>query len=213
MRAVQEQQDLVASERVRADRRSRAQTQEFANLTAELLAGRQGPDVQLEGMRIGVKVGKPETYSGEKTRDLDTWLFQVREHLDITTIPARGHVPYAASLLRGNAVLWCCETCEGHRRPATWDDFCRMLCEQFRPEDYGRRGRNELATMWQFGKESVADFVFRFRSTCLKIPDLSEVEKLDRFVRTLAQDIRLQVELHGPRISMKRQCLPNGPTL
>ena len=95
MRAVQEQQDLVVAERVRVDRRSRAQTQEFANLTAELLAGRRGPEVQLEGMRIGVKVEKPETYSGKKSRDLDTWLFQVREHLEITTIPARGHVPYA----------------------------------------------------------------------------------------------------------------------
>ena len=45
MRAVQEQQDLVAAERVWADCRSRAQTQEFANLTAELLAGRRGPEV------------------------------------------------------------------------------------------------------------------------------------------------------------------------
>ena len=44
-RTVQEQQELVATERVRADRRARAQTQEFANLTVELLAGRQGPDV------------------------------------------------------------------------------------------------------------------------------------------------------------------------
>ena len=198
-RTVQEQQEQVATERLRADRRARAQTQDFANLTAELLAGRQGPDVQLGGMRLGVKVEKPETYSGEKTRDLDTWLFQVREHLDITTIPARGHVPYAASLLRGNAALWWRETCEGNRRPATWDDFCRMLRDQFRPEDYGRRGRDELATMRQFGKESVADFVFRFRATCLKIPDLSEAEKLDRFVRALSQDIRLQVELRGPQ--------------
>ena len=74
-----------------------------------------------------------------------------------------------------------------------------MLRDQFRPEDYGRRGRDELATMRQFAKESVADFVFRFRSTCLKIPDLSEAEKMDRFVRALAQDIRLQVELRGPQ--------------
>ena len=101
MRTVQEQQEQVATKRLRVDRRSRGQTQEFANLTVELLAGQQGPDVQLEGMRIGVKVEKPDTYSGEKTRDLDTWFFQAREHLDITTIPARGHVPYAASLLRG----------------------------------------------------------------------------------------------------------------
>ena len=68
-------------------------------MTTKLLAGRRGPEVQMEGMRIGIKVEKPETYSGEKTRDLDTWLFQVCKHLDITTIPARGHVPYAASLL------------------------------------------------------------------------------------------------------------------
>ena len=33
-RSVQEQQEMVATERVRADRRARAQTQEFANLTA-----------------------------------------------------------------------------------------------------------------------------------------------------------------------------------
>ena len=39
-RAVQEQQDMVATKRLRADCRSRAQTQDFANMTAELLAGR-----------------------------------------------------------------------------------------------------------------------------------------------------------------------------
>ena len=44
----------------------------------------------------------------------------------------------------------------------------------------------------------MADFVFRFRATCLKIPDLSEAEKMDRFVRALAQDVRLQVELRCP---------------
>ena len=45
----------------------------------------------------------------------------------------------------------------------------------------------------------MADFVFRFRATCLKIPDLSEAEKMNHFVRALAQDVRLQVELRGPR--------------
>ena len=172
---------------------------EFTNLTAELLAGRRGPDVQFDGMRIGVKVEKPEAYSGEKGRDLDTWLFQVREHLNITNIPARGHVPYAASLLRGNAALWWREQCEANRRPAAWEDFCRVLHEQFRPEDYSRRGRDELAELRQYTREYVADFVFRFRTTCLKIADLSDAEKLDRFVHALVPDIRLQVELRGPR--------------
>ena len=91
---------------MRGDRRAQAQMREFANLTVELLAGRRGPEVQMEGMRIGVKVEKPENYDGSKGRDLDTWLFQVQEHLQLTVILVRGHVPYAASLLRGSAALW-----------------------------------------------------------------------------------------------------------
>ena len=198
-RGLQAQEEVLAAERLRGDRRAQAQMREFANLTAELLAGRRGPEVQVEGMRIGVKVEKPENYDGSKSRDLDTWLFQVQEHLQLTVIPVRGHVPYAASLLWGNAALWWRELCEANNRPTTWDDFCRLLREQFRPENYSRRGRDELADIRQFNKESVADFVFRFRATCLKINDLSEAEKLDRFVRALVSEIRLQVELRGPR--------------
>ena len=44
----------------------------------------------------------------------------------------------------------------------------------------------------------MADFVFHFRATCLKIQDLSEAEKIDRFVHALVLQIRLQVELHSP---------------
>ena len=99
----------------------------------------------------------------------------------------------------GNAALWWRELCEANNRPATWDDFCRLLHEQFRPENYSCRGRDELADIRQFNKESVADSVFRFHATCLKIVDLSEDEKLDRFVHALVPDIRLQVELRGPR--------------
>ena len=117
MRAVQEQQDIVEVERKRADRRSRAQTQEFANLTAELIAQKQGtgPAAQFEGMRFNLKVEKPETYDGDKARDLDTWLFQVREHLELSTVPMGGRVMYTASLLRGNAALWWKEASKANR--------------------------------------------------------------------------------------------------
>ena len=78
---------------------------------------------------MGVKVEKPEVYDGDKSRDLDKWLFQVREHLNLTVIPERGHISYAASLLRSNAALWWCETCEGNHCPAMWEDFSRVLRE------------------------------------------------------------------------------------
>ena len=72
MRELQEAQNAAATERVRVNRRSRAQTQEFATLTAELLAARQGPQVQLQGTRFGIKVEKPANYNGNKGQDLDT---------------------------------------------------------------------------------------------------------------------------------------------
>ena len=169
MRHLQEQHDIVAMEHLRADHKSRAQTQEFANLTVELLAGQRGPKIQWDGMRMGVKVEKPDTYDGNKPRELDTWLFQVCEHLNLTVIPERGHVPYATSLLCGNVAFWWRETCEGDRRPATWDDVRRVLHEQFWPKDYGRRGRDELVGLQQYAKETVVDFVSRFCPTCLKI--------------------------------------------
>ena len=115
----------------------------------------------------------------------------VQEHLQLTVIPVRGHVPYAASLLRGNAALWWRELCEANNRPTTWDDFCRLLQEQFQPKTYSCHGRDELADLKKFNRESVADFVFRFRVTCLNIADLLEAEKLDRFIRVLVPEIRL----------------------
>ena len=90
-RELQEYRERVETERIRADRRSRLQIQEFANLTAELVAGRRVP--AMEGVHIGVKVERPEYFDGGKTQDVDTWLFQVCEHLDITAIPERGRVP------------------------------------------------------------------------------------------------------------------------
>ena len=195
---LQEQENIVAVERLGGDRRSRAQMQEFINLTTELLVERRGPKVQLEGMRLGLKVEKADMYGGTKGRDPDTWLFQVREHLNLTIIPKQGHVSYVASLLCGNATLWWHKTCEANHRPAMWEDFCRVLCEQFQPEDYSCHGRDELAGMRQYGKESMADFVSRFCATCLKIQDLLEAEKMDRFVRTLVPEVRLHIELWGP---------------
>ena len=70
--------------------------------------------------------------------------------------------------------------------------------DQFRPENWSRRGRDELANLYQYGKESVAYFLHRFWSVCLKINNLSGDEKLDRFVRALVPDVRVQVELRSP---------------
>ena len=193
---IAEQREIAETAQLRADRRGRAQVQDFAQLTAELLTAR-GPEAQV-ARPFGVKMERPDYFEGGRNQDVDTWVFQVHEHLNMTRLPVDTHVSYAASLFRGNAALWWRELCEQGLRSATWDEFVAALRTQFRPENWSRRGRDELATMYQYSKESVADFLHRFRATCLKIEHLSEEEKLDRFVRALVNDVRLQVELRNP---------------
>ena len=148
----------------------------FANLTAELMTRTRGPNKRYA---YWCQVEKLENYDGTKGRDVDTWLFQVREYLDLTMIPERGHVPYATSLVQRNATLWWRELCEGNNRPTTWIKFYHLLREQFRPKSYNHHGRDELVKIRQYNRESVANFVFRFQATYQKIADLAEANKLD----------------------------------
>ena len=179
------------TERIRGDRRSRAQAQDMAQLTAELIAGRGVAPA-------GIKVEKPETFDGAKHRDVDTWLFQVAEHMVLTRLSADSQVAYAASLLRGNAAMWWREKCEGGHRIETWEEFKTGLRGQFRVDNLVRRARDDLYALRQKEKESVADFLHKFRQICIRISDLSEAEKLDKFLRALHTNVRMQVELKEP---------------
>ena len=184
-------QEQAATERIRGDRRSRAQAQDMAQLTAELIAGR--------GMApMGMKVEKPEIYDGAKHRDVDTWLFQVEEHMSLTRIPADSHVGYVASLLRGNAAMWWRELCDGGNRLNDWDEFKTKLRRQFRMDNLTRRARDDLYALRQREKEPVSDFLHKFRQVYIRINDLSEAEKLDKFLRALNTNVRMQVELKEP---------------
>ena len=200
MRELREQQSVAEAERLRAGRRTQAQVHDFANLTAELLAGRAVPAVNIGGPHMGVKMERPEAFDGGKHQDVDTWLFQVGEHLRMLNIPEDSRFAYAASLLRGNAAMWWRERCESGERAADWPTFCAMLRAQFRVENLARRGRDELVSVQQYARESVADFLFRFRGICLKIADLGEAEKLDRFCRA-------SVAQCAPAGRIKRPCI------
>ena len=147
---------------------------------------------------MGLKVEKPETFDGAKHRDVNTWLFQVAEHMSLTRIPADSQVGYAASLLRGHAAMWWREICESGNRLDSWESFRTSLRGQFRMDNLVRRARDDLYALRQKEKQSVADFLHQFRQVCIRIDDLSEAEKLDKFLRALNTNVRMQVELKEP---------------
>jgi hypothetical protein len=58
-----------------------------------------------------------------------------------------------------------------------------------------KMARDELARAQQKRGEKATTFVERFLATCLKIPSLTDEEKLDRFVRGLLPHYRKEIEL------------------
>jgi Retrotransposon gag protein len=148
-------------------------------------------------VRQPFNVTLPETYNGARSpKIIDSWLFSIREYCENTHLANEHIVAFAGSLLRDNAKAWWRTLHLQGRVPATFDEFENDLRGAFRPSDAVRSARNQLAALLQRG--SVQSYAVRFRDLMLEIPDITEAEALDRFIRGLREKTRLEVEHRDP---------------
>jgi hypothetical protein len=78
----------------------------------------------------------------------------------------------------------------------TWEAFQNELINIFKPVNSKKIARDKLAMLKQ--TNSVAKYNFDFTQLCLEINDISESEKLDKYIRGLKDRIRVEVELAEP---------------
>ena len=78
----------------------------------------------------------------------------------------------------------------------TWTTFKTQLLDTFRPKDYNRRARDQLAHCTQTG--NVMGYAAAFQRALLGCTDVSPAEALDRFVRGLRKDIQAEVIFREP---------------
>ena len=147
------------------------------------------------------KPALPDPFSGESLRatTLDDWIFGMELYFGITSVPADKQVLYAATLLTGHARLWYRLQAVRSSGPvpfSSWSDFVTALKQQCTPVNQHRRARDRLAAMHQ--TTSVRKYSSEFMAVCLEVPDLSDAEQLDRFIRGLKPDVRREVELRNP---------------
>jgi hypothetical protein len=114
---------------------------------------------------------------------------------DAARTPAAGRVPYAATLLRGNALTWW-QSLSPLQRPTEWEAFKDAIIQYNQPVSSVTVARDKLAQLTQ--RTSVAAYVKDFKDLALNIPNFSEDERLDRFKRGLKHDVRLHVALANP---------------
>jgi hypothetical protein len=160
---------------------------------------------QFNQVRGNVKASKPKTYKGERGSDPEVWLFQFNQYADISQIAEEHKVKLAATYLEGNAATWwrnmVMQSEDGTGDYITWEEFQHGLVSIFKPVNSRKIARDRLAALRQ--TNSVAKYNFDFTQLCLEIKDISESEKLDKYVRGLKDKIRMEVELAEPRTLME----------
>jgi hypothetical protein len=81
--------------------------------------------------------------------------------------------------------------------PLTWQILRAAMREHFAPPNEDRRLQDEWANLRQQG--SVFEYVSVLTALAMRIPGLSQVQILDKFIRGLKPKTRIEVELRDPK--------------
>ena len=148
------------------------------------------------------KPTKPGTFTGLKREDLMNWLHKAEIYLAaVGILETTQAVLIGSSYLEGPALSWwrwyLNEANQG-RLPQllTWNLFKQNLIEKFKPLNAERIAWEKLQSLQQRG--SVVDYTNRFQLISIDIPDMSERDKMYRYLTGLKPDIRLHVEMQHP---------------
>ena len=174
--------------------------QQLRTLVSQLQVGQNVGQQYNNELGGRVKAAKPKTYNGSVGSDPDVWLFQFNQYSDIAGVPINTRAKLAATYLEGKAATWwrnlVMQTVDHNADNITWQAFQNELINMFKPVNSKKIARDKLAVLKQ--TNSVAKYNFDFTQLCLEINDISESEKLDKYIRGLKDRVRVEVELAEP---------------
>lgn len=128
---------------------------------------------------LRLKPTPPPTFDGSRTRPVDEWLFTMEQYFQAAgAVDHQQRIIFAGQQLRDNAARWWMSVLQG-QIPATWQAFKDAILRQYQPINPALAARQELKRCVQRG--SVQDYVSRLRAIFLRIPTITDEEKLERF--------------------------------
>ena len=144
-----------------------------------------------------VQARTPAAYGGEEFKfPVRRWVRQMNQYFTVTRTAEELRVELAANFLIDAASAWF-EVNHAELVLRTWPEFCQAICAHFAPLDSHEAARQKL---WHTRQHrSVSEYIRDYMEVVLDIPDISEAEKLDRFVHNLLPSVRRHVALKHPR--------------
>lgn len=168
-----------------------AQIQAYINAQVTARVDAAVAEINANINRGGVKPSKPGTYDGRE--DPELWLYGVDLYFaaaSVTTDFAK--ITFADALLRSDALVWRRTT----MAPTEWDVWKALLISAFQPVNPSETARDRLARLRQ--TSSVRTYASLFRTVTLLIPNITDDEKKDRFIRGLKPKILNDVKVKAP---------------
>jgi hypothetical protein len=144
-----------------------------------------GNGIQANGMPYGYKPTALPSFCGNTGEDVEAWLFQVEQSQTLFPIANESQrIRHIALSLKDTAAKW--YSAMQMRDPpelTTWAIFVTKLRQQFVHLDQKWVARNSLHNLRQEG--TVRDYSVKFRHLYILVPDMSEPDALDKYVRGL----------------------------
>ena len=145
------------------------------------------------------KVPQPDPFYGDRKENVEQWIFLASTYLAAAGITdGPGCIILMSAYLRGPALAWWRRTASlpPAQQPTTWADFCSALTATFQPINPAETARDELATLRQ--TTSVRAYATLMRNAALDVPDITDGELKDRFIRGLKTQTMRDVRMRTP---------------
>ena len=129
---------------------------------------------------------------------LENWIFSVDRYFSLIIIPTENQVLFMSTLLEGEALLWFRSNYkEETYKTVTWKDVKEQLKVYFAPPNQDRRLADKWASLRQ--TNDVFSYVSELEALAMQLPEMTDRQKLDKFIRGLKSKTRIEVELRDPQ--------------
>jgi Retrotransposon gag protein len=121
------------------------------------------------------------------------WIAQVETHMQISRITHPEHcLLVATQFLNSDVMTWF----QSISDIVNWEQRKQAMTVYYKPHNEQVNARDRLKKLRQ--KRSVAEYANDFNKLVLKLPEMTEDEKIYSFISGLQTEVKLQVELHRP---------------
>ena len=167
-------------------------------------AGQLAASGQSHKPASSMKPRKPPTFEGRGRPRVLEWVHQADIYLKASGTDKDAQAMWhMSSFFEGDVAVWwrfhCQKMAEGKAVAiTTWDKLKQLLVVRFREVNHETAARDRYFSLKQEG--SVKDFITKFQSAVVDVPDESEAQLVYQFLRGLKHEISVNTRMQRPRL-------------